>query len=58
MNGVDDFVTANVDVFEVLNAFIASVLTDKVSQFSVISERVEGRDWPAVDEDQFGKLNP
>lgn len=44
MNGVDDFVTVNVDVFEVLNAFIASVLTDKVSQFSVISERVEGRD--------------
>lgn len=44
MNRVDDFVTANVDAFEVLNAFIASVLTDKVSQFSVLSERVEGRD--------------
>lgn len=30
MNGVDDLVTANVDVVEVLNAFVASVLTNKV----------------------------
>jgi len=44
INGVDALVTAIVDVVEVLNAFVASVLTNKVSQSFVLSERVQGRD--------------
>lgn len=39
IHGVDDGVTANVDAVEVLNSFVASVLTDKVSQSSVLVER-------------------
>lgn len=39
MNGVDDLVTANVNVVEVLDAFVASVLTNKVFQWSVLSGR-------------------
>ncbi|PKU34196.1 rna-directed dna polymerase from mobile element jockey- hypothetical protein [Limosa lapponica baueri] len=52
LNRADDLVTVDTDKVEALGAAFASVFTSKVSQASVLSERVQGGELPAVDEER------
>lgn len=50
LNGMGDLATVDIDEAEVLSAFLASIFTDKVSQASVLRDRVQGK-LQTVDED-------
>lgn len=52
LNGVGDLVTADTDKAEILHAFFSPVSTNKVSQASLLSERVHRGKQLAVDENQ------
>ena len=52
LNGMGDLVTADTDKAEILDAFFSPVFTNKVSQSSLLSERVHRGKQLAVDENR------
>lgn len=52
LNRADDLVTVDTDKVEALSTFFVSIFTSKVSQASVLSERVQEGELPEADEDQ------